>query len=82
MILGIDLAFIHTPHRALADWYADVLCLPKGCGDDSWQSFPVSEGSRLAIDCTASPRSLVDTFLDPNGNWMQLPQRKAVDEGR
>ena len=42
MILGIDVAFIHSPHRALADWYAEVLGLPKGYGDDGWQSFEVS----------------------------------------
>jgi hypothetical protein len=126
MILGIDVAFIHTPHHALADWYADVLCLPKGCGDDGWQSFQVSEGSRFAIDYTAFPRSaiekqaillsfkvdhirkedgvltgrkvrfypsaetaildvgpsLVGTFTEPDGNWMQLSRRKVVTEGR
>ena len=126
MILGIDVAFSHTPHPALADWYADVLGLPKGDGDDGWQSFQVSEGSRFAIDYTAFPRSavekqaiilsfkvddirqavetltargvtfypsaettifdvgptLVATFVDPDGNWMQLSQRKAVAEGR
>ena len=122
MILGIDVAFIHTPHRALAAWYADVLGLPQGYGDDGWQSFRVSEGSRFAVDYTTSPRyavekqaiilsfkvddlrqevetlagrgvrfypsaetaifdvgpSLVATFIDPDGNWMQLSQRKAV----
>ena len=126
MILGIDVAFIHTPHRALADWYADVLCLPQDYGDDGWQSFQVSEGSRFAIDYTAFPRSavekqaillsfkvdhirkevgalagqgvrfypsaetaildvgpsLVATFTDPDGNWMQLSRRKVVTEGR
>jgi predicted enzyme related to lactoylglutathione lyase len=126
MILGIDVAFIHTPHRALADWYADVLGLPKGFGDDGWQSFEVADGSRFAIDYTAFPRSavekqaiilsfkvddirqavemlttrgvtfypsaetaifdvgpsLVATFLDPDGNWMQLSQRKVVGEGQ
>jgi hypothetical protein len=126
MILGIDVAFIHSPHRALADWYADVLGLPKGYGDDGWQSFQMSEGSRFAIDYTTFPRSavekqaivlsfkvddihqavetlkkrgvafypsaettifdvgpsLVATFIDPDGNWMQLSQRKAVAEGR
>jgi hypothetical protein len=70
MILGIDVAFIHTPHRALADWYADVLDLPKGYGDEGWQSFQVNEGSRFA------------TFLDPDGNWMQLSQRKVVGESQ
>ena len=126
MILGIDVAFIHTPHRSLADWYADVLGLPVGYGDAGWQSFQVSEGSRFAIDFTSFPRSavekqaitlsfkvddirqtvetlvargvsfypsaetaifdvgpsLVATFLDPDGNWMQLSQRKAVGEGQ
>jgi hypothetical protein len=124
MILGIDVAFIHTPHRALADWYADVLGLPKGYGDEGWQSFRVNEGSRFAIDYTSFPRSavekqaiilsfkvddihqavetlagrgirfypsaemaifdvgpsLVATFLDRDGNWMQLSQRKAAAE--
>ena len=126
MILGIDVAFIHTPHRELADWYADILGLPQGYGDDGWQSFQVSEGSRFAIDYTTFPRtavekqaillsfkvndirqefgtlagrgvrfypsaetaifdvgpSLVATFVDPDGNWVQLSQRKAVAEGR
>ena len=124
MIPGIDVAFIHTPHHALADWYADVLGLPVGYGDAGWQSFQVSEGSRFAIDYTTFPRSavekqaillsfkvndirqevetlagrgvrfypsaktaifdvgpsLVATFIDPDGNWMQLSQRKAVGE--
>ena len=57
MILGIDMAFIHTPHRALAAWYADVLGLPQGYGDDGWRSFRVSEGSRFAINYTTFPRS-------------------------
>jgi catechol 2,3-dioxygenase-like lactoylglutathione lyase family enzyme len=126
MILGIDVAFIHTPHRALADWYADVLGLPVGYGDDGWQSFEVTEGSRFAIDLTGFPRSAVDkqaivlsfkvddirqevktlaargvrfypsadeaifdagpslvaTFIDPDGNWMQLSQRNAIAEGK
>jgi hypothetical protein len=126
MILGIDVAFIHTPHRELADWYADILGLPQGYGDDGWQSFQVSEGSGFAIDYTTFPRtavekqaillsfkvndirqgvgtlagrgvrfypsaetasfdvgpSLVATFVDPDGNWLQLSQRKAVAEGR
>ena len=126
MILGIDVAFIHTPHRVLADWYADTLGLAMGYGDAGWQSFQVSEGSRFAIDFTSFPRSavkkqanilsfrvddirqavetlaaravrfypsaetaifdvgptLVATFLDPDGNWMQLSQRKAVGEGQ
>jgi len=126
MILGIDVAFVHTPHRTLADWYADVLGLPKGYGDEGWQSFQVNEGSRFAIDYTSFPCSAVEkqaiilsfkvddirqavetlagrgvrfypsaemaifdvgpsllaTFLDPDGNWMQLSQRKAVGEGQ
>jgi hypothetical protein len=60
VILGIDVAFIHTPHRALADWYADDLGMPKGVGDDGWQSFEVADGSRSAIDYTAFPRSAVE----------------------
>ena len=126
MILGINVAFIHTPHHALADWYADVLGLPQGYNSDGWRSFQVSEGSRFAIDYTTFPRSavekqaiilsfkvdnirqevetlagrgvtfypsaekaifdvgpsLVATFIDPDGNWMQLSQRKAVGEGQ
>ena len=60
MILGIDVAFIHSPHRALADWYAEILGLPKGVGDDGWQSLEVADGSRFAIDFTSFPRSAVE----------------------
>jgi len=49
MILGIDVVFIHTAHRALT------------------AIFDVGP-SRVA------------TFIDPDGNWMQLAQRKAAAE--
>jgi hypothetical protein len=60
MILGIDVAFIHTPHCAFADWYADDLGFPKGYGDEGWQSFRVNEGSHFAIEYTSFPRSAVE----------------------
>jgi catechol 2,3-dioxygenase-like lactoylglutathione lyase family enzyme len=120
MIKGIDVVFVHTPHKELGDWYAEVLGFEKGYGDDHWQEYRVEEGSRFAIDFTSFPRSVVEkqammisfkvndirgavaelasrgvrfypsqekavfdvgpalvaTFQDPDGNWMQLSQRK------
>jgi hypothetical protein len=60
MILGIDVTFVHSPHRESADWYADIMRLPRAYGDDGWQSFQVVEGSRFAIDYTSFPRSAVE----------------------
>ena len=60
MILGIDVAVICSPHRALADGYADVLGLPKGLDNDGWQSFEVADGSHFAIDYTTFPRTAAD----------------------
>jgi hypothetical protein len=123
MITGIDVVFIHTPHPELGDWYAETLGLSKGYGDDHWQEYRLSSGSRFALDFTAYPRSavekqammisfrvedihaavralsekgvrfypanestvfdvgpsLVATFQDPDGNWVQLSQPKPFE---
>ena len=120
MIKGIDVVFIHSPHKELGDWYAEVLGLSKGYGDDHWQEYGMQEGTRFAIDFTSFPKSVVEkqalvisfkvddirqtvqelvskgvkfypsqekaifdagptlvaTFQDPDGNLMQLSQRK------
>ena len=121
LIIGVDVVYLHTPHAQLANWYADVLGLPKGYGDGHWQEFSLPDGTRFAMDFTAFPRSVVEkqsvmisyrvadieaavreftargvrffeggsgiifdvgpslvaTFQDPDGNWMQLSQHKA-----
>lgn len=52
MIKGIDVVFIHTPHQELANWYEQVLGLPRGSGDSGWQEFRMESGSRFALDFT------------------------------
>lgn len=122
MIKGIDVAYIHTPNKKLADWYEETLGLKKAYGDDHWQSFQMSNGSRFAMDFISYPSStvqkqsimisfqvddiqnavetlakkgvrfypdndlkktifdvgptLVATFEDPDGNFVQLSQTK------
>jgi catechol 2,3-dioxygenase-like lactoylglutathione lyase family enzyme len=44
----------------LARWYAEVLGLRPACGDEHWQEFETSSGSRFAIDVPAFPRSVVE----------------------
>ena len=119
MIEGIDVAFIHSTHPHLADWYADILGLERGYSDGHWTEFRTQGVTRFAVehihptnvpveqqtimlsfrvkdiqqavqilaergvqfypsrDTTifeAGP-SLVATFQDPSGNWLQLSQR-------
>lgn len=122
MIKGIHVAYIHTPNKELADWYADTLGLKKGYGDDHWQNFETESGSGFALDFIGYPSStvqkqsvmisfevadirqsvdelskkgvrfypdndldktifdvgptLVATFEDPDGNYVQLSQIK------
>jgi hypothetical protein len=60
MIKGIDVVFVHSPHRELGEWYAETLGLEKGYGDDHWQEYAMPQGSRFAIDFTTFPRSAVE----------------------
>ena len=50
MIKGIDVVYIHTPNKKLADWYESTLGLKKGYGDSGWQSFETQSGSRFGLD--------------------------------
>lgn len=59
MIKGIGTAYIHTPNKALADWYADKLGLKKGYGDAGWQAFDLPQGSTFAMDFIGFPSSTV-----------------------
>lgn len=59
MIKGIDLAYIHTPNKQLADWYEQTLGLKKGYGDSGWQSFNMDSGSRFGLDFVSFPSSTV-----------------------
>jgi hypothetical protein len=77
MILSIDVAFIHCPHRVSAGWHADALGLSQDLGDDGWRSILVTEGSRFAIDFASSPRSTVERQA-----VNQLSQRKALAEAK
>lgn len=120
MIQGIDVVFIHSPYKELADWYAEVLGLEKGYSDGEWTEYLTQGGTRFAVEHVGYPRSaienqaimisfrvadihqavntlaargvrfypspektifeagpsLVATFQDPGGNWVQLSQRK------
>ncbi|AZZ35896.1 hypothetical protein CIK05_03495 [Bdellovibrio sp. qaytius] len=122
MIKGIDVTYIHTPNKELADWYEKTLGLKKGYGDSAWQSFDMDKGSKFAMDFVSYPSStvqkqsimisfavddiqaavqelaskgvrfypdnditktifdvgpsLVATFEDPDGNFVQLSQTK------
>lgn len=59
MIKGIGTAYIHTPNKELADWYADKLGLKKGYGDDHWQAYETQSGSTFALDFIGYPSSTV-----------------------
>ena len=120
MIKGIHVTYIHTPHKELSQWYEKVLGLKKNYSDDHWHDFVLDDGSRLGLDFTSFPRSVVEkqpivisfkvddihkvveklgsrgvkfypslektifdagptlvaTFQDPDGNWVQLSQDK------
>jgi len=58
MIRGIDVVYLHSPHRGLGAWYADALGLRPAYGDEHWQEFETEEGCRFAIDYTSFPRSV------------------------
>lgn len=60
MIKGIDVTYIHTPNKELADWYEQKLGLKKGYGDSNWQAFNMDGGSsRFAMDFISYPSSTV-----------------------
>ena len=119
MIQGIDVVFIHSPYKELAEWYSKVLGLAKGFSDSEWTEYQTEGVTRFAVEHVGYPRSdvenqpimisfrvadiqlavetlaargvrfypsaeetifevgpsLVATFLDPAGNWVQLSQR-------
>lgn len=125
MIKGIQVAYIHTPNKELADWYEEKLGLKKGYGDEHWQNFEMENGSGFALDFIGYPSStvqkqsimlsfqvenieeavkelaakgvrfypdndisqtifdvgptLVATFEDPDGNFVQLSQVKTFE---
>lgn len=127
MIQGIDVVFIHTPYKELANWYKEVLGLHMGYSDETWTEFQTQGTTRFAVEVVGYPRSVVEnqaimlsfrvddihravrtlsergvnfipspetaifeagpslvaTFQDPAGNWVQLSQRKiqSVQEG-
>ena len=60
MIEGIDVVFIHSPYKELADWYADVLGLQPGYSDGQWTEFQTRGVTRFAIEHAAYPRSVVE----------------------
>lgn len=59
MIKGIDVTYIHTPNKELADWYEQKLGLKKGYGDSNWQAFNMDNGSKFAMDFISYPSSTV-----------------------
>lgn len=59
MIKGIDVTYIHTPNKELADWYAEKLELDKGYGDDHWQAMQMKDGSGFGFDFIDYPSSTV-----------------------
>lgn len=120
MIEGIDVVFIHSPYKELADWYTEMLGLQPGTSDNHWTEYQTTGITRFAVEHSAYPRSVVEnqaimisfrvpdihqavkilaergvlfypspektifqagpslvaTFQDPAGNWVQLSQRK------
>jgi len=120
MIQGIDVVFIHSPSKELADWYAGVLGLEIGYSDGNWTEYRTHGITRFAVEHVGYPHSVVEnqaimlsfrvadihqavetlaargvrfypslaaaifeagpslvaTFKDPLGNWMQLSQRR------
>ncbi len=60
MIKGIDVVFIHTPHKELGDWYTKILGLEPGFHDGHWQEFVIENGSRFALDFTSYPQSVIE----------------------
>lgn len=59
MIKGIDVSYIHTNNRELADWYSEKLGIEKGYGDNHWQSINMSDGSGFGFDFIGYPSSTV-----------------------
>ena len=120
MIEGIDVVYLHSPDKELADWYAEVLGLQPGFSDGHWTEYQTQGFTRFAVEHAVYPRSVVEsqaimisfrvvdirqavatlaergvrfhpslqetifeagpslvaTFQDPAGNWVQLSQRK------
>jgi predicted enzyme related to lactoylglutathione lyase len=117
MIQGIDVVFLHSPDKDLAQWYAEVLGLKVHLSDGPWTEFKTGRVARFAVEHTDSPyevenqsimisfrvddisqaveslagrgvnfypskettifragNSMVATFQDPVGNWVQLSQ--------
>jgi predicted enzyme related to lactoylglutathione lyase len=60
MITGVDVTFIHSPDRSLADWFLEKLELTKSYDDGHWIEFESKDGSRFAIDVVASQPSEVE----------------------
>lgn len=59
MIKGIDVTYIHTSNKELADWYHETLGLEKAYGDDHWQSMVMGDGSGFGFDFIGYPSSTV-----------------------
>ena len=59
MIKGIDVTYIHTANKELADWYNEKLGIEKSYGDDHWQGMSMSEGSNFGFDFIGFPSSTV-----------------------
>jgi predicted enzyme related to lactoylglutathione lyase len=122
MIKGIDVVYIHSFNKELADWYEKTLGIKKTDQYPGWQEFAMPTGSRFGIDFISYPSStvqrqpvvisflvddihkavdelakkgvrfypdndtsktifdvgptLIATFEDPEGNFVQLSQQK------
>jgi len=62
VIRGVDVVYLHSPHGdELATWFADTLGIPTKASFPGWRELDVGEeGSRLGIDVTSYPRSVVE----------------------
>ena len=60
MITGIDVVFIHSSNKELAEWYKKTLGLEMGYADDHWQEFAFKKGSRFALDIPSEIKSVVE----------------------
>ena len=59
MIKGIDVSYIHTPNKELAQWYSEKLGIKKAYGDDHWQGMSLEDGNSFGFDFIGYPSSTV-----------------------
>jgi catechol 2,3-dioxygenase-like lactoylglutathione lyase family enzyme len=60
-ILGVDVAYLHSQRGSeLAAWYRETLGLDSAFESGDWTELDVPGRTRLAVDTTSFPRSVVE----------------------